>query len=237
MHLLAAGAAPGHLVLYLLDISQPLLGYAFKNAVESLSSSASVFAIQGNFHHLPFYTQLLHTPNQPQRRRLLCLFGGTFGNLDNEVRFVRDNLVGLNAGDLLLLHVSGAFGPRHQPAIVQAQDPMLAGTLPPELQGLIREWLTGPIERYSRPVGAPLPQIDVQASFDTAACPVPGSYAIEHVVHVRTPGADTKRFTVAYVKRYDAPGLASCMDELGWEPLHIWDRETGNMLLGLFRKR
>lgn len=236
VHLLSAEACPGQLVLYLMDISQPLLGHAFKNAVETLQGGF-VFAIQGNFHQLPAYSQLLRTPGQAPRRRLLCFFGGTFGNLENEVRYVRDNLVATAApGDLLLLHVSGTFGPRQQPEVVLQQDPMLAGTLSPELRGLIREWLTGPIERYSRPVGAPLPQMNIEARFDTAACPVPGSYAIEYVVYVADPSG-LKRFTVAYVKRYDAQGLAACMDELGWQPLHIWERESGNMLLGLFQRR
>jgi len=236
MHLLMAGADPGKLCLYLMDISQPLLGYAFKNAVETLSNGASVFAIQGNFHHFPFYTQLLHTAGKTQRRRLLCMFGGTFGNLENEVRFVRNNLVGLTKGDLLLLHVSRCYAPRDRPDEVERLDPQLAGKMSPDLRALEKEWLTGPIERYSRPVGAPLPDMEVAALFDTSSCPVPGSYAIEFSVLVRAEGNE-RRFTMAFIKRYDREGLAECLSSLGWEPIEIWDREVGNSLLGLFRWR
>ncbi len=46
---------------YLVDASQPLLSRAFKHAMDTLDGQSGVFvcAIQGNFHHLARYTQLL----------------------------------------------------------------------------------------------------------------------------------------------------------------------------------
>ena len=234
VQLLTAGMPSHSILLYLLDISQPLLGHAFKHAVETLSNGVSIFAIQGNFHHLPLYTQLLRS-KRPQRR-LMCMFGGTFGNLANEILYVRNNLVGQQEGDLLLLHVSRTHGSRERPAEIMRQDPYLSGSIPAELNQLQREWLTGPIERYSRPVGAPVPEMEVQTRFDTSSCPVPGSYAIEFSVLVRGEGNE-RRFTMAFIKRYDREGLAECLSSLGWEPIEIWDREVGNSLLGLFRWR
>lgn len=236
VHLLMAGMPPGRICLYLLDISQPLLGHAFKNAVETLSAGASIFAIQGNFHHLPFYTQLLHSPGRAQRRRLICMLGNTFGNLENEVLFVRNNLVGQQEGDLLLLHLSQVWAPRDRPEEVHRKDPQLSGSMPMELRALEKEWMTGPIERYSRPVGSPLPEMELSSRFDTSSCTVPGSYAIEKSVLVRSE-QEERRFTVAYLKRYEAKGLSACMAELGWEPVQIWEREIGNHMLCLFRWR
>ena len=66
--------------------------------------------------------------------------------------------------------------------------------------------------------------------------PGPGSSAIEFSVLVRAEGNE-RRFTMAFIKRYDREGLAECLSSLGWEPIEIWDREVGNSLLGLFRWR
>lgn len=173
-HLLAAPEPPA-VRLFLLDLSQPLLTHAFRAASQLRGISA--FAIQGNFHHLPVYMGVMDRVGP--RRRLLCLFGGTFGNLDNEVQFLRNNLQGLEPGDLLLLHVSRCFAPDDQPDEVQRLDPQLNGTTPKEVQRLEHQWLTGPIERYGRQVGEPLAELAVESSFDKDSCVVPGSYAIE----------------------------------------------------------
>lgn len=81
--------------LYLLDISQPLLSEAYRYASETLGgrSGVTVWAVQGNFHHLPRYTQLHYAPQRANRRRLIAMFGNTLGNLDNEPSFFRHCLV------------------------------------------------------------------------------------------------------------------------------------------------
>ncbi len=92
--------ARGDIRLYLLDISQPLLSVAYKHAAETLSDRrrVAVFGIQGNFHHLPRYAQLLAAPGRNHRRRVVCLFGNTVANLHNEVLFVRNICWGLSPG-------------------------------------------------------------------------------------------------------------------------------------------
>lgn len=79
--------SPGDLAdlrLYLLDISQPLLSEAYTHAAQTLDRFRGVLvtAVQGNFHHLPRYGQLLYRPEASHRRRLVTMLGGTFGNLD-----------------------------------------------------------------------------------------------------------------------------------------------------------
>jgi uncharacterized SAM-dependent methyltransferase len=82
--------------LYLLDISQPLLSEGFKHAADVLYNQhgVSYFAMQANFHHMDRYTQLHYTPERSHRRRLVTMLGGTLGNLDNEPKFFKYNLIG-----------------------------------------------------------------------------------------------------------------------------------------------
>jgi uncharacterized SAM-dependent methyltransferase len=72
----------------------------------------SVYAIQGNFHNLQRYTPLLHAPERAHRRRIVCMFGNTFANLQNEIMFVRNSLLGFAPGDFLLISVGSTHGQR-----------------------------------------------------------------------------------------------------------------------------
>ena len=83
----------GHadLRLYLLDISQPLLSVAYRHAAEVLADyGGAVFAIQGNFHHLPRYGQL-YSPRQAPPSRLITMLGPHVQQPRNELRFMRNN--------------------------------------------------------------------------------------------------------------------------------------------------
>jgi transcriptional regulator with XRE-family HTH domain len=93
--------------LWLLDCSQPLLTVAYHHASLLLAGlpGIDVRAVQGNFHQLPSYTELLSTTRNLQRQQLFVLLG-TLSQLDNEVRFLRDTLGSIACpGDLLLLDV------------------------------------------------------------------------------------------------------------------------------------
>ena len=60
-----------------------------------------IWALQGNFHHLPLYAALHRPAAQP--RRLITLLGETLAHLDHELRFVQQSLADRHRGDLLLL--------------------------------------------------------------------------------------------------------------------------------------
>ncbi|MCS6913211.1 MAG: L-histidine N(alpha)-methyltransferase [Myxococcales bacterium] len=229
-------AEPHDLRLYLLDISQPLLGFAYKHAADTLADrrGVAVFAIQGDFHRLPCYTQLLYTPQRAHRRRIVCMFGGTFGNLENEIRFLRNSLVGFAPGDLLLLHVSLVHAPADRPHEIMQRDPRLSGRIPPDLAQREREWLIGPIERYARPAGAPLCEQVIHCALDTTSCTLPGSYAVETIITVKSADGEVRRFSMEYIKRYDPHELSNALRQLGWEPIAAWTAGTP-YLLGLFR--
>ena len=193
----------------------------------------SAFAIAANFYHLPLYINVLDRGPGP-RRRLVCLFGGTLGNLSNELLFLRHQLVGMEPGDFLLLHTARAWAPREAPEEIKRLDPALNGSLPGELRALERQLLIGPIERYGRPPGEPLEDMEVQSRLEVGCCPVPGSYAIEQSVLVAGP--PRRRFVVTYKKRYEPGGLVSALAELGWENVAVWDDGPGKDLLCLFRR-
>ncbi len=63
--------AHADLSLYLVDISQPLLSEALRHANTSLvgRSVMTVWAVQGNFHHLPRDTQLHYAPQPTEKDR------------------------------------------------------------------------------------------------------------------------------------------------------------------------
>lgn len=239
LHLLDA-PRPSDLSLFLLDISQPLLSVAFEHATEVLAGrkGVSVTAVQGNFHHLPRYRQLLHMSRRSHRRRLVAMLGYTFTNLLNEPLFIRNSLGGFGPGDLMLLNVGLACAPADRPDEIRKKDPRLSGRLPLSLsrfQGdVYHEWLIGPIRRYVKDVK----DITITTELDVASCPVPGSYAAVVRAKVALADGDTRTFSVIYLKRYDEEKFVDCFRREGWDPVAGWHYGTGHpSLLYLFRKR
>ncbi len=219
--------------LYLLDISQPLLSEAYRHASAALSgqSGVTVWAVQGNFHHLPRYTQLHYAPQRAHRRRLVTMFGYTLGNLDNEPSFFRHCLVGFAPGDLLLLDVNVAQADASQPDEVRRRDTALQRDVRPSHV----EWLGGPLMRYCNgAVG-----VSMRYAVETN-CPVPGSYCLDTLATVRLADGRDKQFSVFRFKRYDPTQLARLLSQLGWESAGEFpygvagDAPVGTLLL--FRK-
>ncbi len=209
-HLIQTQLAP-NLRLCLLDISQPLLSAGFRHAKAALSEipGVSVWALQGNFHHLPLYSQIHYSPASVNRRRLYCIFG-TLANLDNEPRFFQYSLVDCRPGDLLVLDVQQAHGPADNPEEIRRRDP---GLLNP-FSKIHAEWLAGPIYRHCKDVVG----VEFSMQLDTQ-CPLPGSYALDAIATVKTTGRPEKRFSMFRFKRYDVTKLAQCLAESGWEQL------------------
>jgi transcriptional regulator with XRE-family HTH domain len=198
--------------LCLFDISQPLLSAGFKYATDTLSENPriTVWAMQGNFHHLPLYTQLHYSPASVKRRRIYCLFGNTLANLDNEPRFFQYSLVGCVPGDLLLLDVQQTRAPAAHPEEIRRREPALTNPLPKA----DAEWLSGPIYRHCRGVVG----VDFAVELETQ-CAMPGSYALDILATVKATGFPDRRFSIFRVKRYDTAMLAQCLARLGWEQL------------------
>lgn len=197
--------------LYLLDISQPLLSEAYQHASAALDSrrGVSVTAIQGNFHHLPRYGQLLYRPTSSHRRKLMTLLGGTFANLDNELRWVSDALSGFGRGDLFLCDVTRCYtNDRRQ---IPAADPALRNE--GKLEGPAEEFFTGPLRRYQRREGHH--QVDLRCELGPV-CVVPGSYQIDLVASLKKSGEKMRRWVVARYRRYDCAELGKALGGIGW---------------------
>jgi hypothetical protein len=74
---------------------------------------------------------------------------------------------------------------------------------------------------------------------DTAACPIPGSYAAEVRAHVRLTTGEEKVFSLTYWKHYDPDRLAGCFEHEGWSLARHWSygQEPRRRDLYLFRKQ
>ena len=202
---------------FLLDISQPLLGTAYQAAAAALAPFPQLtpIALQGDFHQLPQYSPILTPPLAvPPRRQLLCMVGGTFGNLDHEARFLQDTLCGFGPGCLLLLDYPHVFG--HSEDEIQRRDPWLQPDQALRWQGAVASFLTGPLRRYCPDAE----RIELRAQRSTTGLSIPGSYAIEVIATVHSGSRQApapRRFSVFRLKRYHPPQLIAALKELGWD--------------------
>jgi hypothetical protein len=192
---------------YLLDISQPLLAEAYRHAANTLAcfEGVSPIAIQGNFHGLPQFGQILYVAPSASRRQIICMLGGTFANLDHELRFVRDALCGFGAGTLLLLDFPVCLAPASHPGEIRRRDPWLsgAGRASAWRERVMAFW-SGPLRRYVPGVEG----IEIRVELDLSGSSVPGSYAVEARARVRVAGAEEREFSVFRIARHDPACLA-----------------------------
>ncbi len=222
--------------LYLLDISQPLLSEGFKHAADVLCNQhgVSYFAMQANFHHMDRYPQLHYTPERSHRRRLVTLLGRTIGNLDNEPKFFKYNLIGCQEGDLLLMDFQLAYAPTSDLTAIRRREPVLSGGRA-QGQRAREEWLASAIWRHCRDV------TDVKFHYDLLTdCAVPGSYSIEAVATVLGRNREPRRFSLFRFKRYEPSQLSACLSALDWELVADFPRphpQGGGYCWLLFRRR
>ena len=225
----------GHadLRLYLLDISQPLLSVAYRHAAEVLADhGGAVFAIQGNFHHLPRYGQLLYSPRRAHRRRIITMLGHTFSNLENELRFMRNSLCGFASGDLLVMDFRLAYASSNDPEEIRRKDPTFAVRRHSDLSQRRDEFLAGPFKRY----GTDQADVAITPALDMS-CAVPGSYDVDLRAQVHSDSGE-RQFSVYYSRRYEPQQLMNALRREGWETVETWEYggESNPCLLVLLRK-
>jgi hypothetical protein len=61
---------------------------------------------------------------------MVCMFGNTFANLQNEIMFVRNSLLGFAPGDFLLLNVPATVAPANNESAIRRNDRRFAGRAP-----------------------------------------------------------------------------------------------------------
>jgi transcriptional regulator with XRE-family HTH domain len=218
--------------LLLLDISHALLSLASRNATARLPVQRNVplLCVLGNFHSLPMYSHLFE--GQGPRCKVVCMFGYTFANLENELRFVEKNLAWLPADSLLLLDVPMVFAPASSPSEVEQRDPALSEQRPSEWRHRVEEFLTGPIRRYADGVL----EVTMTKSLDNRATIVPGSYTVNHSAAVRFADRPSGHFFMGYTKRYEVTGLAKSLQALGWNFVSHWPYASNTNMLCLFQR-
>ena len=222
-----------NLRFYLFDVSQPLLCRSFKHAVDTFADEPGIFVcgIQGNFHHLPRYTQLHYTPARSHRRRVYLMLGNTIGNIDHEPQFFQSAFSGAAPGDVLLFDVDYVFTSSADPDEIRRKDPGFQG---PVKEGHQR-WLSGPIKRYCHDAQS----IDFSIRLDTNR-PLAGSYGLQFIAKVGFAGHRSREFHMFNVRRYDPQGLIRCLRGFGWESVGVFPftgSETRPRGLLMFQKQ
>lgn len=204
-----------NLRFYLLDASQPLLSRAFKHAVDTFNDEPGIFVcgIQGNFHHLPRYTQLHYTPARSHRRRVYMLLGNTVGNIENEPQFFQCAFSGAAPGDIVLFDVDYAFTTSGDADEIRRKDPALQGPVPEGHQ----RWLGGPIKRYCHDAQS----VEFTFRIDTNR-PLAGSYGLQFIATVNLPGKRTKEFCMGQARRYEPQALIRCLRGFGWDNVGVF---------------
>jgi len=205
VQLLADAEDSPDLKFTLLDISQPLLSAAYRNAAEAFDRrrGVAVFAMQGNFYNLPRFTQLHYRSAFSRRRRVLTMLGLTMCNLQDETAFFKQSLMSFATGDLLVLDFIEAA-----PKPWSKNDSAVNRPVPEEQ----REFLGGPIWRYCREV------TDVSFRYELGtSLVVPDSYAIYANATVRSKDGSEKVLTMFKSKRYDPEKLEAALKSVGWD--------------------
>ena len=225
-HLLEAGVS--RVELCLLDINQPLLTSAYHHAVDRLvrQPQVHVWALQGNFHHLPLYP-VLQRPAARRSRRLFTLLGGTLAHLDHELRFLQQGLLDCELDDLLLLDIPLACARCTDRTEIKRRDRLFAGGVPASYAA----WLAGPLWRHCPQVE----QVDFHWDLETQ-CPVLGSYALHAVATVKSSQRADRQFSLFRLGRYEPAQLAQSLSGIGWEELGA-ELYGGEHSLRLYRKR
>jgi transcriptional regulator with XRE-family HTH domain len=185
------------------DLSEPLLAHAYLLAVERLPPDIEVWALLADLEELSMHAEVLRAPDC---QRLVLLLGGTLGELEDELRFLRYGLSFCTPGDLLILDVPLAAGVSDGEISEQEEDeahrrlaelrPWLMTVLTPHIPDASLSWSL---------------RLEVKES-------LPSSYA--WCVDAALPGESTPRtFEVYRFKRYAPALLTQRLAVLGWQQL------------------
>lgn len=184
--------------LFLIDVSQPLLCQGYRHAASELAETqgTSIYAIQGNFHHLPLYKTLLRSTN---RRRLVTLLGFTFGNFWNEMDFVEKALAPFTPGDLLLIDTAAGVLPlgMQSPSAVQ---PFFQGPFLRHVMGVKNSSLCVVNNKSTSPL------VDAQLTIQ---------------IKLEMNDGSIRKFDVAVSKHYNPVALAKSMQVAGWRTIAV----------------
>lgn len=223
-----------HIQLDFLDLSQPLLVNAYKEAKQVLQDNprVSIWAVQGDMSHLAQYDQLLQ--HSTRRPCLITMMGGTLQTLQNEPLFIENNLASCKNGDLLLIHVSTTYAPIDKPEEIHKKDPRLSQKKFLAWEESYKKFLTGPLRRHYQ---EELQEVHIKSILNTEDCHIPQSYAVELYAQVKLNNNINKEFNLMRFVRYQKNELILALAEKGWLVVDTWDTgPTKDQCVYLFRK-
>jgi hypothetical protein len=203
---------------HLLDKSNPLLVAAHNhlNDIFENSGRVEVFEHQGDFCRLSNLSDLFDSEENEQVLRVGCMFGGTLGNLDNELRFVRDSLsAALKPGDLFIPDVVLGFAPADDPSAIKLEDPRMSSQ--GVFQNLTNNWLLSTLKRYREEWGSASFKHVLHAKGSTTS-PIPNTYTIETHVIVDS-GTHKSAFNMLRLHRYDQSSFIGTILKEGFQRL------------------
>jgi transcriptional regulator with XRE-family HTH domain len=187
------------------DLSEPLLAHAYLHAVERMPPDIEIWALLADLEELCMHAEVLRTPGY---QRLVLLLGGTLGELEDELRFLRYGLSFCTPGDLLVLDVPVAAGASDGGISEQEEDESHRRLAE------LRPWLTTVLAPHGTDAALSWSlRLEGKQSLS-------GSYA--WCVDAALPGESTPRtFEVYRFKRYTPTLLTQRLAALGWEQLAV----------------
>ena len=215
--------------LFLVDVSSSLLEIAYKHAttVFGPTHKDQILTVHGDMNQLGKKDYVaLYAPNRPKTRRLFTMLGCTFGNLSNEIRWLRENLAGLTKNDLFLVDMALAYAPADRPDLIKKQDPRLNGKNGPGWDTAVESFFSNTLYRYCRGIK----NINFIQELDSGSCVVKGSYAVSIRAHVEFHDEPDKIFTMMQYKRYDVQQLVQTLEEEGWKGSTGWEYGQNRMM-------
>lgn len=212
---------------HLVDTSYPLLLEAHANLSSVFSKSRRVTfqEHQGNFHRLPQMADIFDSEQSDEVLRVGTMFGATLGNLDNELRFIRDSLQAFKSGDLFLVDVMLGFAPADHLEAIRKEDPRFTPNANTWRTGL-EHWLESTLLHYRNHC----PQITFENILSRATSPIPNTYTIEIHAIVKSEQQKEARFNMVRLHRYDQESFIAAFAREGW-------RRVGGKTFGYEKRR
>lgn len=197
---------------HLIDKSNPLLIAAHAHLDELFlhTGRVTVREFLADFWRLPYISELFDSEESEKRLRVACMFGYTFGNLDGELRFVRDSLRALKPGDLLLLDLMLGFAPHNNADAIRREDPRFIASQSNWKKG-IESWLATTLKRHRSNCG----NISFENVLVNRSSAFPDAYTLEIHAHVET-AKQTARFNMLRLHRYSQEAFIGTMTAEGF---------------------
>ena len=218
---------------YLFDISPSLAIEAENYIAQAFHYNPHVIPkfVLGDFMELNEHPTIFADAEREDVLRLVCMLGGTFGNLSRDMHFIRHGLSALKSGDLFLVQVFLGSAPSDCLDRIREEDPIFR-FFDQDRKGrsAIESWVGGPILRNRE--GLKTLHFDYRLR-QNASSNIAGTYTITMQAVID----ETLDFTVLEMHRYNMDHFIRTFADEGFCP--IGGRQYGyhnNRLAYLFSK-